>query len=141
MRKPQNIFDSYTDKDNIAVKTKNASVTCKKLIFAINAWTPAFLPFLSRSVILVSSDMIISEPIKDKLEDLKIDNGLVTLDSNLFTHYCRTTPDGRIMIGKGGNTFSFRNKVISSFDGPSTIEKFLRKSLVSFFPSLKDIFL
>jgi len=61
------------------------------------------------------------------------------LDSNLFTHYCRTTPDGRIMLGKGGNTFAFKNKVIASFDGPSTIEKFLEKSLVNFFPSLNNV--
>ena len=83
--------------------------------------------------------MIISEPIKDKLENLKLNNGLVVLDSNLFTHYCRTTTDGRIILGKGGNTFSFNNKVISSYDGPSTIESYLKKSLVSFFPSLKNI--
>jgi len=130
---------SFKDKDNIVVKTKNGSVACQKLIFAINAWTPTFLPFLSRSVILVSSDMIISEPVKNKLEDLRLNNGLVVLDSNLFTHYCRTTPDGRIMLGKGGNTFSFRNKVIASFDGPSTIEKFLEKSLARFFPSLNNV--
>ena len=90
---------SYKDKEGIVVKTKNGSVACKKLIFAINAWTPTLLPFLSRSVILVSSDMIISEPIKNKLENLKLNNGLVILDSNLFTHYCRTTPDGRIILG------------------------------------------
>ena len=83
--------------------------------------------------------MIISEPIKNKLEDLRLNNGLVILDSNLFTHYCRTTPDGRIILGKGGNTFSFRNKVIASFDGPSTIEKYLKKSLTNFFPSLNNV--
>ena len=131
---------SYKDKgDNIIIKTKNGSVTCRKLIFAINAWTPTFLPFLSRSVILVSSDMIISEPIKNKLEDLKLNNGLVILDSNLFTHYCRTTHDGRIILGKGGNTFSFNNRVIASFDGPSKIENFLKKSLINFFPYLKNV--
>ena len=130
---------SFKNKEKIIVKTKNGSVKCQKLIFAINAWTPTFLPFLSRSVVLVSSDMIISEPIKNKLEDLRLNNGLVILDSNLFTHYCRTTPDGRIMLGKGGNTFSFRNKVISSFDGPSTIEKYLKKSLTNFFPSLYNV--
>ena len=130
---------SYKENNNIIVKTKNGSIGCKKLIVAINAWTPSFFPFLSRSVILVSSDMIISEPIKDKLENLKLNNGLVILDSNLFTHYCRTTTDGRIILGKGGNTFSFNNKVISSYDGPSTIESYLKKSLVSFFPSLKNI--
>ena len=81
---------SYKENNNITVKTKNGSVECKKLIVAINAWTPSFFPFLSRSVILVSSDMIISEPIKDKLENLNLNNGLVVLDCNLFTHYCRT---------------------------------------------------
>ena len=130
---------SYKENNNIIVKTKNGSIECKKLIVAINAWTPSFFPFLSRSVILVSSDMIISEPIKDKLENLKLNNGLVILDSNLFTHYCRTTTDGRIILGKGGNTFAFNNKVIPSYDGPSKIETFLKKSLVSFFPSLKNV--
>ena len=43
------------------------------------------------------------------------------------------------MLGKGGNTFAFKNKVIASFDGPSTIEKFLEKSLVNFFPSLNNV--
>ena len=135
----QSAILSFKNKKNIVVKTKKGSVECQKLIFAINAWTPTFLPFLSRSVVLVSSDMIISEPIKNKLEDLRLNNGLVILDSNLFTHYCRTTPDGRIILGKGGNTFSFRNKVIASFDGPSTIEKYLKKSLTNFFPSLNNV--
>jgi len=128
---------SYNDKKEIYVKTKNGSVSCEKLVLAINAWTPNFLPFLSRSVVLVSSDMIITEPMQNELKNLGLNNGLVILDCNLFTHYSRTTPDGKIILGKGGNTLSFRNKVINSFDGPSTIEKFLKKSLVSFYPSLK----
>ena len=129
---------SYDDKKEILVKTKNGSISCSKLVFAINAWTPHLLPFLSRSVVLVSSDMIISEPIKSKLQTIGLNSGLVILDCNLFTHYCRTTPDGKIILGKGGNTFSYKNRVISSFDGPSTIEKFLKKSLMKFYPSLND---
>ena len=130
---------SYKGKKEIIIKTKKGSIKCNKLIIAMNAWTPSLLPFLSRSVILVSSDMIISEPIKNELQDLRLNSGLVILDSNLFTHYCRTTPDGKIILGKGGNTFSFGNKVIDSFDGPSTIEKFLKKSFKSFYPSLKNV--
>lgn len=130
---------SYKGKKEIIIKTKEGSIKCNKLIIAMNAWAPSLLPFLSRSVILVSSDMIISEPIKNELQDLGLNSGLVILDSNLFTHYCRTTPDGKIILGKGGNTFSFGNKVIDSFDGPSTIEKFLKKSFKSFYPSLKNV--
>ena len=128
----------YKDSQKIIVNTSLGSVECKKLIVAINAWTPSFFSFLSRSVILVSSDMIISEPINNELKKLNLNNGLVVLDSNLFTHYYRSTTDGRIMLGKGGNTFSFNNKVISSFDGPSSIENFLKKSLIKFFPSLQN---
>ena len=51
---------SYNGTEEIIVKTKKGSVNCKKLIIAMNAWTPTLLPFLSRSVILVSSDMIIT---------------------------------------------------------------------------------
>ena len=130
---------SYSDRKKIIVKTKKGSVKCNKLVIAMNAWTPTLLPFLSRSVILVSSDMIITEPIKNELKDLGLNNGLVILDSNLFTHYCRTTPDGKMILGKGGNTFSFKNKVINSFDGPSTVEKYLKNSFKSFYPSLNNV--
>ena len=134
----QSTMLSYEHNQKIIVHTTHGSVECKKLVLAINAWTPSFFSFLSRSVILVSSDMIISEPINNELEKLNLNNGLVVLDSNLFTHYYRSTTDGRIMFGKGGNTFSFNNKVISSFDGPSSIENFLKKSLIKFFPSLQN---
>ena len=63
---------SYQDNKKIIVNTLNGSIECKKLVFAINAWTPSFFSFLSRSVILVSSDMIISEPINNELEKLKL---------------------------------------------------------------------
>jgi len=129
---------SYEDNNKVKVKSNSGEIECKKLIVAINAWTPSFFSFLSRSVVLVSSDMIISEPINKKLEKLNLKNGIVVLDSNLFTHYYHSTIDGRLMFGKWGNTFSFNNKVIESFDGPSSIEKFLKKSLINFFPSLKN---
>jgi len=131
-------MSSYEDNEKITVHSAHGSVECKKLVLAINAWTPSFFPFLSKSVILVSSDMIISEPVNNELEKLNLNNGLVVLDSNLFTHYYHSTPDGRIMFGKGGNTFSFNNKVVPSFDGPSSIENILKKSLIKFFPSLQN---
>ena len=44
---------SYQDNDKLIFKSINGEVECKKLIVAINAWTPSFFSFLSRSVILV----------------------------------------------------------------------------------------
>ena len=68
-------MSSYEDSQKITVRTAHGSVECKKLVLAINAWTPSFFSFLSRSVILVSSDMIISEPINNELEKLNLNNG------------------------------------------------------------------
>ena len=130
---------NFKENNKIIINTQYGSIHCKKAIMAMNAWTPSFFPFLSRSVILVSSDMIISEPIKNELTNIGLSNGLVVLDSHLFTHYYHTTKDGRLMLGKGGNVFAYNNKVIPAYDGPSVIEKFLKKSFLNFFPSLKNI--
>ena len=48
-------MSSYDYNTMITVHTAHGSVKCKKLVLAINAWTPSFLSFLSRSVILVLS--------------------------------------------------------------------------------------
>ena len=127
------------ENNKIVINTKKGSITCNKLVIAINAWTPRHFPFLSRSVILVSSDMIISDRIPEQLHRIGLKDGIVVLDSCLFTHYYRTTHDGRLMFGKGGNLFSFNNKVVDAYNGPSLYEKFLKNSFKDFFPSLSEI--
>ena len=83
--------------------------------------------------------MIISNRIPEQLHRIGLKDGIVVLDSCLFTHYYRTTHDGRLMFGKGGNLFSFNNKVVDAYNGPSLYEKFLKNSFKDFFPSLSEI--
>ena len=64
-------------------------MTCEKLVFAINAWTPNFLPFLSRSVVLVSSDMIITEPIQNELQNLGMGRVILENSGNIGKNYRR----------------------------------------------------
>ena len=124
---------------NLVIHTPSGSIVSNKAVMAINAWMPKFFPTLSRSVILVSSDMFITEPIPKKLEQIGLSDGKAIIDSCLFTHYYRTTLDGHLMFGKGGNLFPFNNKVIPAFEKKSRYEKILKVSFNKFFPTLSSV--
>jgi len=130
---------SIKENGKVVVQTNKESITSRKVVIAINAWTPQYFPSLARTVILVSSDMIITNPIPRHLDQIGFTDGKVILDTCLFTHYYRRTPDGRLMLGKGGNLFSFNNRVIPAYDEASRYEKSLRNAFNQFFPSLHSV--
>ncbi len=118
------------------IKTAKGSVTADKVILATNAWMPRQFKEFSRSVTLVSSDMLITKPIPSLLKTIGLDNGCAVVDSRTFVHYYRTTEDGRLMMGKGGNMFAYGNKVSCAFDQASRYQPILKKALKRFFPNI-----
>jgi glycine/D-amino acid oxidase-like deaminating enzyme len=90
-------------------------------------------------VAIVSSDMIITEPRPDLLERIGLTSGVTVLDSRIFVHYYHNTPDGRIMLGKGGNTFAYGGRILPVFDQPSPYAGLLRNTLTEFFPDFADV--
>lgn len=121
------------------VTTPRGAVTCKNVVLAINAWMARAFPQFQRSVAIVSSDMIITEPRPDLLERIGLTSGVTVLDSRIFVHYYHNTPDGRIMLGKGGNTFAFGGRMLPVFDQPSPYAGLLRDSLEKFFPAFTGV--
>ena len=119
------------------VLTQNGSIRAKKVIMAINAWTGQHFKEFNKHYVLVSSDMLISKPQPELLKDIGLNHGKAIADSRLFVHYYRTTLDGRLMLGKGGNRFSYNNHMLAEFDQPSQFEPMLKQSFKAFFPSLK----
>ena len=117
----------------ITVHTSQGNLLSNTVIFAVNAWLPSLHKVFSRSVVLVSSDMVITKPIPEVLEQLNLNHGSAIIDSRLFVNYYRTTSDGRLMLGKGGNFFSYCNKVHPKFDLPSSYDDILKSSLNYFF--------
>ena len=121
------------------IHTPNGSVTCDRVVLAMNAWMARAFPQFARSVAIVSSDMIITEPRPDLLEKIGLTNGVTVLDSRIFVHYYHNTPDGRIMLGKGGNTFAYGGRILPVFDQPSPYAGLLRNTLKDFFPDFADV--
>jgi putative aminophosphonate oxidoreductase len=120
------------------VRTPGGTVAADRVVIAINAWMAGTFPAFRRSIVIVSSDMVISEPAPAAVAASGLDGGIAVLDSRTFVHYYRSTRDGRVMLGKGGNTFAFGGRMLSAFDAPSPYAGSLARQLRRFMPALSD---
>ena len=121
------------------IQTPSGNIQADRVVLAMNAWMARAFPQFERSVAIVSSDMIITEPRPDLLKEIGLTSGVTVLDSRIFVHYYHNTPDGRIMLGKGGNTFAYGGRMLPVFDQPSPCEGLLRQSLAQFFPAFANV--
>ncbi|MDB5956359.1 FAD-dependent oxidoreductase [Ramlibacter sp.] len=121
------------------VRTPHGSVAADRVVVAINAWMAGRFREFERSIAIVSSDMVITEPAPQSLEASGLNGGITVLDSRTFVHYYRSTADGRLMFGKGGNTFAYGGRMLPVFDQPSPCREALARSLHAFIPQLAGV--
>jgi putative aminophosphonate oxidoreductase len=121
------------------VRTGAGQVRAGKVVLAMNAWTPSAFRQFARSLVVVSSDMVITEPCPERLRTIGLTSGVAVLDSRTFVYYYHNTSDGRVMLGKGGNTFAYGARMLPVFDRPSPHARSMTKALAEFFPELADV--
>ena len=122
----------------VVVRTPAGSVRANKLVLAMNAWMASRFAQFERTIAIVSSDMVITERCPELLERSGLTDGVSVLDSRTFVYYYRGTADGRLMLGKGGNTFAWGGRMAKVFDERSPYEAELTQALRSFFPALSE---
>lgn len=125
--------------DTPVVRTAGGQVRAGKVVLALNAWMATAFPLFKRNVVVVSSDMVITEPRPERLQRMGLTNGVAVLDSRTFVYYYHNTSDGRIMLGKGGNTFAYDARMLPVFDQPSPYLEPMTTALAGFFPELADV--
>ncbi|AMO98544.1 NAD(P)-binding Rossmann-like domain protein [Collimonas arenae] len=130
---------SFTPGTTVTLHTPAGSLQVGKMVLAINAWMASRFPQFERTLAVVSSDMVITEKCPELLQQIGLTDGVSVLDSRTFVFYYRTTEDGRLMLGKGGNTFAWRGRILPVFDQRSPYEQQLKQSLHEFFPALADV--
>ncbi|MBO0367615.1 FAD-dependent oxidoreductase [Pseudomonas putida] len=123
----------------VQVRTAHATVRADRVVLGINAWMARAFQQFERSVAIVSSDMVITEPCPELLDKIGLDSGISVLDSRIFVHYYHNTSDGRLMLGKGGNTFAYGGRMLPVFDQPSPYQPLLCQTLNDFFPALAEV--
>jgi len=121
------------------VQTPGGNIRADRVVLGLNAWMARAFPQFERSVAIVSSDMIITEPRPELMRQIGLSNGISVLDSRIFVHYYHNTSDGRLMLGKGGNTFAYGGRMLPVFDQPSPYATLLQRSLGEFFPAFAQV--
>ena len=121
------------------VTTPRGKVRADQVVIAINAWMASTFREFARTIAIVSSDMVITEPAPAQLAATGLDGGISVMDSRTFVHYYRSTADGRLMLGKGGNTFAFGGRMLRVFDEPSPYRELLDTRLREFMPQLAGV--
>jgi putative aminophosphonate oxidoreductase len=129
----------FSTEHPVLVRTPGGSVTAQKLVLATNAWMASMFTQFERSIAIVSSDMVITEKCPALLERTGLVDGVSVLDSRTFVYYYRSTPDGRLMLGKGGNTFAYGGRMPAVFDQQSPYADALTTALRCFFPALAPV--
>jgi glycine/D-amino acid oxidase-like deaminating enzyme len=122
----------------LRVTTARGQVTADRVVLAMNAWAGQVRE-LRRSLVIVSSDLVISEPVSDALSGSGWRDGTSISDSRLMVHYYRTTRDGRIALGKGGGRLAYGARIGPSFTGRSPIEAQITARLRFLYPFLADV--
>jgi len=122
------------------VRTPKGEITADKVILAMNAWGIRFAE-LRKATVVVSSDLVATEPMPEKLAEIGFNDGLTISDGRMLVHYYRTTLDGRIAFGKGGmnGLMPYGGKVGTMFDGPSQLSAYVEKWFKWTYPSLANV--
>ena len=135
----QSAMLALEESETPVVRTAGGQVRAGKVVLALNAWMATAFPQFKRNIVVVSSDMVITEARPERLARIGLTSGVAVLDSRTFVYYYHNTSDGRIMLGKGGNTFTYGARMIPVFDQPSPYLGPMTKALARFFPEFADV--
>ena len=128
---------NLSSKKRKVINTPEGSVTADKVVLGVNSSMGELFKEFNKYYLLVSSDMLITKPQPERLKSIGLDHGMAIADSRIFVHYYRTTIDGRLMLGKGGNMLPFANKLSSAFEKSSKYSNLLTNSFSRLFPELE----
>jgi glycine/D-amino acid oxidase-like deaminating enzyme len=83
------------------ISAPKATITADRVVIATNAWA-ASLPELRRKFVCVSSSIVATPEIPERLAAIGWTGGESISDSQATVTYYRTTRGGRLIFGKGG---------------------------------------
>lgn len=109
---PVNRFDRQQP---VKLTTPLGVVTADRVVIANNAWASS-IPELRNLIVPVTSTVVVTEAIPERLQLIGWDGGEAITDSQLMVDYYRTTRDGRIAFGKGTGGIGYGNNIGARFD-------------------------
>jgi glycine/D-amino acid oxidase-like deaminating enzyme len=123
-----------------AVVTSAGRVEAGQVVLATNAWAAAQARELRRTVAVVGSQIVLTEPLApERLGALGWSDGTLLGDARLFVHYAQVTAGGRIAFGRGGGALGPGTRVVAKhFYDPATVAS-VEADFRAWFPQLADV--
>jgi putative aminophosphonate oxidoreductase len=122
----------------VIISTTDGELTADRLIVAMNAWSVG-LPELGHSLAVISSDIVATPPIPDRLAQIGWTGGECIADSQMMVCYYRTTRDGRIAFGKGGWGIVFGDRIGPNIDRDPDRARLVEHDFRRYYPMLADV--
>jgi glycine/D-amino acid oxidase-like deaminating enzyme len=120
------------------VRTEKGAVVTNKVVLATNAWL-AGLHELRRGIIALSSDMVATAPIPDRLQAIGWTGGEGITDARLMVHYYQATHDGRVAIGRGSGALAYLGRITPTFNDSEKRAAVVAKGFRRLYPTLADV--
>ena len=122
----------------VTLKVGAREVSADRVVIASNI-AAEHMPELRRSMVLVTSAVVATDPIPERLEEIGWTGGETITDSQSRLNYYRTTRSGRVVYGMGVATLSYGNRlspnVYSDRDGIAITERNFRRA----YPELANV--
>ncbi|MFN8160579.1 MAG: FAD-dependent oxidoreductase [Solirubrobacterales bacterium] len=121
-----------------SLRTREGTMTADKVVIATNVWA-AGMPEFRRLIVAISSDMVITEPAPDRLDEIGWTRGECISDSQMMIHYYQRTADGRVAFGKGGWGIALGGRITPSFDRSPSRAREVERNFRRIYPMLSDL--
>jgi len=120
------------------LRTPHGTLRADRVVIATNGWA-ANLPELSRALVIISSDIVATAPIPERLTQIGWTGGESITDSQQMVDYYRTTRDGRIAFGKGAGRVAYGGNIGVEFDRNSPRVPEVLADFHRYYPTLRDV--
>jgi glycine/D-amino acid oxidase-like deaminating enzyme len=124
--------------ERLTAVTPGGSVRAGHVVLAINAWAGTTRRFGS-SIVPRASYMAITAPAPDLLAEIGWTTGVSIYDYRAALRYLRTTPDGRIALGVGGERGSWDGSIGPQFAYDESGTQHAIDAIHRFFPGFRDV--
>ena len=120
---------SYSEKDQVRVKTDQGEVKARFLVLACNGYLEKLEPRTAGRIMPINNYMLATEPLPEQLARRLIRDDTSMSDSLFVINYWKLSADNRLLFG-GGESYSRRF--------PADIKGVVRKYMLPIYPELAD---
>jgi glycine/D-amino acid oxidase-like deaminating enzyme len=119
-------------------RTPGGTVRAGSAVLGINAWAGTWPGFGTR-IVPRASYMAITAPAPERLAEINWTTGVSIYDYRAALRYLRTTPDGRIAMGVGGERGTWTGSIGPQFSYDEAGTQHAIDAIHRFFPGFRDV--